>query len=84
MDQRLDQLKPLLSTIKMLKTSSNPMGMLEMASANNPSLQAVLNQTNAVNGNPKEAFYAEARSKGYSDEQIEDSIAKLQQIWNSL
>ena len=84
MGQGMEQLKPLLSTAKLLKQSPNPMGMLEMASATNPALKDIYNQTLAVSTNPKEAFYAEARSKGYSDEQINESLAQLQQIWNSI
>ena len=60
------------------------MGMLEMASSSNPQLQTILIQTKALNGNPKEAFIAEAKNKGYSDEQIEDAITQLQQVWNTI
>ena len=78
------QLKPLLSTAKLIKMSWNPMGMLEMASANNPALQEVYNQASAMNGNPKSAFMQAAKAKGYSDEEINNYIQKLQQLWNTL
>ena len=83
MTQRMEQLKPLLSTAKMFKMSNNPMGMLEMASASNPQLQTILSQTQAAN-NPKEAFIMAARNKGMTDEQINQSIINLQEMWKTI
>lgn len=79
-----EQLKPLLSTAKIFKNSNNPMGMLEAASSSNPQLQTVLNQMKALNGDPREAFIAGAKSKGYSEEQINEAITQLQQLWNTI
>jgi hypothetical protein len=60
------------------------MGMLEAASSSNPQLQTVLNQMKALNGDPREAFIAGAKSKGYSEEQINEAITQLQQLWNTI
>ena len=43
---------------------------------NNPQLQTAF-QTMSTAKDPKEAFYAAARAKGLSDEQIQNGLASL-------
>jgi outer membrane protein TolC len=75
---------PLISTVKLLKQAQNPMTMLETAAQNNPQLQMVYNQSLAMNGDPKSAFYNIAKSKGMTEEQISDFLNTIKSTWNGL
>lgn len=77
-------MNPLISTVKLLKQAQNPMTMLETAAQNNPQLQMVYNQSLAMNGDPKSAFYNIAKSKGMTEEQIKEFLDNIQSTWKGL
>ncbi len=60
------------------------MTMLETAAQNNPQLQMVYNQSLAMNGDPKSAFYNIAKSKGMTEEQIKEFLDNIQSTWKGL
>ena len=75
-----EKMKPMVTMYKMFQASQNPMGMLQEVANSNDNFKAILNQTQSANGNPQQAFYAQARQNGLSDEQIESGLVQLEQI----
>ena len=61
---------------KMVQASSNPQQMLQQMALNNPQVQAAY-QTMSSAKDPKEMFYATARAKGLTDEQIQNGLETI-------
>lgn len=75
---------PLISTVRLFKQSQNPMAMLETVAQNNPQLKSVYDQALAMNGDPKAAFYSVAKSRGMTEEQIQEFLNNIQSTWKGL
>ena len=69
----MDQAKQMY---KMVQASSNPQQMLQQMALNNPQVQAAY-QTMSAAKDPKAAFYAAARAKGLTDEQIQNGLETI-------
>ncbi len=65
------QLRQLYS---ILKSSNNPMMMLQNLAKSNPSVKSALELVQQYNGDPQAAFYALARQKGIDPKQILDIL----------
>lgn len=62
-----------------LRQSSNPQAMVSNLMQSNPQFRQAANLVNDIyKGDGRAAFYAEARAKGMSDQQIEEFIRALQ------
>ena len=67
---------------KMVQEASNPQQMLQQMATSNPQIQAAY-QTISAAKNPKDTFYAAARAKGLSDEQIQNGLKQMSEMFNS-
>lgn len=63
---------------KIFESSGNPMQVLKEAAGSNADLNAILQMTQAANGDPKQAFYVKAKGMGLTDEQINDGLSFLE------
>lgn len=59
-----------ISVINTIKNSSNPNAMLNLLANKNPNVANVMNLVAQNGGDPKQAFYAEARKRGIDPNQI--------------
>ena len=75
-----EKMKPMVSMYKLFCASQNPMGMLQQAANTDDTFKTILQQTNNAGGSPEQAFYAQAKQNGLSDEQINSGLAQLEQI----
>ena len=55
--------------------------MLQQMVMNNPKLKAAYNQIQASGGDGKAAFFSAARAKGLSDDQIQNGLNELSQMF---
>ncbi len=63
---------------KTVQASSNPQQMLQQMAMNNPQVRSAY-QTIFAAKDPQAAFYAAARAKGLTDEQIQNGLNSLMQ-----
>ena len=70
--EKIQQIK---SMMEIVRTSSNPGQMLNFMAQSNPELKSMLEALG--NNNPRDFFYAEARRKGLTDDQIDAFLKKL-------
>lgn len=59
-----------VSIINTIKNSNNPNAMLRLLANKNPNVANVMNLVAQNGGDPKQAFYAEARKRGIDPNQI--------------
>ena len=72
------QAQEIKNQLDMLKKSSNPNVMWQNMLMQNPKLKEYNDLvSSAYKGNGKEAFYAAARLKGMTDQQIEEFLAAI-------
>lgn len=67
----------LMKMFEIVKTSSNPKGMLEMMANSNPELKQIMTALSSNNTSPRDLFYSKAKEKGMSDEEIEKFLSSL-------
>lgn len=67
----------LMKMFEIVKTSSNPKGMLQMMANSNPELKQTLDLISNTNTSPKDLFYSKAKEKGMSDEEIDKFLTSL-------
>lgn len=67
----------LMKMFEIVKTSSNPKGMLEMMANSNPELKQIMTVLSSNNTSPRDLFYSKAKEKGMSDEEIEKFLSSL-------
>ena len=77
-----EKMKPAIDLYKTFEQAQNPMGLLQQAAESNDIFKSVLSMTNAANGNPKDAFYVQAKQMGLSDEAINTGLAQIEQLLN--
>ena len=70
--EKIQQIK---SMMEIVRTSSNPGQILNFMAQSNPELKSMLEALG--NNNPRDFFYAEARRKGLTDEQISAFLKEL-------
>ena len=70
------------SIMKMAKSSPNPQIIIENAAKQNPALKQTMDELNKCS-NPKAAFYAKAKEKGMSDEDISNFLEQAKTTFNS-
>ena len=75
-----EKMQPMVSMYKLFNAAQDPMAMLQQAAGNNEAFSTILQQTQIANGNPEQAFYAQAHQQGLTDEQINTGLAQLEQI----
>lgn len=64
----------------MLQSAPNPQQMFQTMINNNPGLKALVDEANATcRGDAKALFYAKARQRGMTDEQINTFVDLLRQ-----
>ena len=63
---------------KMVQASSNPQQMLQQMAMSNPQVQSAYQMMSAAK-DPQAAFYAAAKAKGLTDEQIQNGLQNLMQ-----
>ena len=66
---------------KMVKNSTNPGQMFQQLAQSNPQVRAAYSQIMANGGDPKTVFYSAAKAKGLTDEQIQNGLNELQQMF---
>lgn len=71
------QLKKMFDIIK---ASSNPTSMINAMANSNPALKSVLNEVSSAKADPKDIFYAKAKEKGMSDEQITEFLNSVKSM----
>lgn len=64
------QNNPAMSTVNMIKNAQNPNMVLNQLARNNPNVANAMNLVNQYGGNPRAAFYAEAKRLGVNPNQI--------------
>ena len=67
----------LMKMFEIVKTSSNPKGMLEMMANSNPELKQIMTALSSNNTSPRDLFYSKAKEKGMSDQEIDDFLKSL-------
>lgn len=72
----LGQIKSMLNAVM---NSSNPTGMLAAMAKTNPSIQKAQETIAQYGGDGKAAFYALAKERGMTDQQIEQFLSTLRQ-----
>ena len=73
-----NKLKPLTDMYKLFQTAQDPMSMLKDVAVNSTEFGDILQMTQAANGDPKQAFYARAKSMGLTDQQINDGLSSME------
>ena len=71
------QLKKMFDIIE---ASSNPTSMINAMANSNPALKSVLNEVSSAKADPKVIFYAKAKEKGMSDEQIKEFLNSVKSM----
>lgn len=72
----MDNIKQVKSMMNALRSSANPQGMFNSMLSQNPALRQA-QQVASQFADPKTAFYATARQKGMTDQQISDFLDAL-------
>lgn len=72
----LQQIKSMMNAIQ---NSQNPQGMFNSMLASNPKIKQAQDLINQYGGDGRAAFYAAARQKGMTDQQIAEFLNTLQQ-----
>ena len=63
---------------KLFEASNDPIGTLRQMATNSTEFGDILQMTQAANGDPKQAFYARAKSMGLTDQQINEGFSTLE------
>lgn len=71
-------LSKMADLMKMLKSSNNPMGLLNVLSNQNPELKEVLEMCN--NKSPQQVFYELCKKKNQNPDKIMESIKELENL----
>lgn len=75
------QMTQLKKMFDIVKASNNPSAMINMMASSNPALKSILTEVSSAKADPKDIFYAKAKEKGMTDEQITDFLSSLKSMF---